>query len=253
MLSATTPKQLMTLCRKLKTAGAVGCLISGGCNPEGFVPLEDFTQTIAQIKRELNFNLAVHIGLIQDAELAKELKEAGIDSALLDVMGAAESLKEIYHLDLTLADVERSLRTMHAAGLPLVPHILVGLHRGKLLGEFKAVELVARYKPRAVVIITLIPLDGTPMWNMSPPTPEDVINVLTYARRLLPSTPLALGCARPLREHRVKTDCLAVEAGVNAIAFPSEAAVELAGNLGLKVKFSCLCCAQIHSDITRGR
>ena len=42
MLPAITPKELFNLCVELKSKGAVGCLISGGCLPNGSVPLHKF-------------------------------------------------------------------------------------------------------------------------------------------------------------------------------------------------------------------
>ena len=50
MFPALTPKELFDLCVKLKNRGAIGCLISGGCLPDGSVPLKRFVDAIAKIK-----------------------------------------------------------------------------------------------------------------------------------------------------------------------------------------------------------
>src|SRR5208337_3335084 len=42
MHSAVSPEELYDLCVKLKQDGAQGCLISGGCLPNGSVPLDGF-------------------------------------------------------------------------------------------------------------------------------------------------------------------------------------------------------------------
>ncbi len=65
----------------------------------------------------------------------------------------------------------------------------------------------------------------------------------------MPETPLVLGCMRPKGEHRKRTDMLAVRAGVNAVAFPVEEAIQLAESLKLEISFSPLCCSQIFEDI----
>ncbi len=75
------------------------------------------------------------------------------------------------------------------------------------------------------------------------------MRALATARLMMPRTPIVLGCMRPKGEHKVRTDTLAVKAGVNAIAFPAEEAVQLAESLGLEVTFSSLCCSQIFGDI----
>jgi hypothetical protein len=87
------------------------------------------------------------------------------------------------------------------------------------------------------------------METENPPSPEDIATVLANARLLLPKTPIVLGCMRPTGKHRVKTDTLAIKAGVNAIAFPEEEAIKLAESMGLKMAFSHKCCSQIYEDI----
>jgi len=133
-----------------------------------------------------------------------------------------------------------------------VPHVLVGLHYGKLRGEFQALKMIFKYSPSAVIIIALMSIHGTFMEKVDPPTPEDITRVMATARLMMPRTPLVLGCMRPKGEHKVKTDILAVKSGVNAIAFPAEEAVRLAEALGLEATFSSLCCSQIFEDIERG-
>jgi uncharacterized radical SAM superfamily protein len=54
---------------------------------------------------------------------------------------------------------------------------------------------------------------------------------------------------RPKGKHRAETDVLALKAGVNGIAFPSEEAIRQAENEGYRVAFSSFCCAEIYKDI----
>jgi len=251
MIPATTPKGLINLCVELRRKGAVGCLISGGCLPNGSVPLDRFVDAIAKVKRDTGLTIVVHTGIV-DLPTARELREAGVDAALIDIIGSDETIREIYRLDVEVEDYDRSLRALQESGIPFVPHVLVGLHYGELRGEFQALKMILKYSPSAIIIIALMPIYGTPMENVDPPAPEDIVRVLTTARLMMPRTPIVLGCMRPKGEHRVKTDTLAVRSGVNAIAFPAEEAVRLAEALGLEVTFSSLCCSQIFEDIERG-
>jgi uncharacterized radical SAM superfamily protein len=248
MFPATTPSDLINLCAELKRKGAVGCLISGGCLPDGSVPLDRFVDCIAEVKRNMGLTLVVHTGVI-DFSTARRLKEAGVDAALIDIIGSDETIREIYQLNVKVEDYDRSLRALHKSGISFVPHVLVGLHYGKLKGEFQALKMISKYSPSAVIIIALMPIHGTPMENVSSPKPKDIVRVLATARLMMPHTPIVLGCMRPKGEHKVRTDTLAVNAGVNAIAFPAEEAVQLAESLGLEVTFSSLCCSQIFGDI----
>jgi len=248
MLSAPTPKGLIEACTELKNKGCVGCLISGGCLPDGSVPLDRFVDAIAKIKRDLGLTILVHTGIIKSST-AKALKKAGVDAALMDVIGSNETIQEIYQLNARVNDYDRSLAALHASGIPTVPHVLVGLHYGRLKGELKALKIISKNSPSAVVIIAFLPVRGTPMENVVPSSPKEILKVLITARLMLPKTPIALGCMRPKGEHRIKTDMLAVRAGVNAIAFPVEEAIQLAESMSLAVTFSSFCCSQVFRDI----
>jgi uncharacterized radical SAM superfamily protein len=248
MLSALTPEELFNVCSKLKKNGAVGCLISGGCLPDGSVPIDKFMKTIGRLKKELGLTIVVHTGVIK-LKTAKQLKNAGVDATLIDIIGSNKTIHEVYHLNVTLADYEQSLKNFTKVGLPFVPHVLVGLHYGQLKGELKALKMIAKYSPSAIITIAFMPIHGTPMENVSPPKPEDIAKFLVSARLLLPKTPIVLGCMRPKGNHRKRTDRLAVLAGVSAIAFPVEGAIQLAESLKLEICFSSLCCSQIFKDI----
>jgi uncharacterized radical SAM superfamily protein len=247
MHPAETPEKLFELSSKLKQNGALGILISGGCLPNGSVPLKQFIPVIEKIKRELGLTVNVHTGIV-DAATAEALKNAGVDAALIDIIGSNETIKEIYNLNMAVEDYANSLKALHEASLNFVPHVIVGLHNGKLQGEFHALKLIARYKPSALVIIAFMPIRGTAMALVKPPQPTDIAKVTATARLMFPETPLALGCMRPKGKHRAETDVLCLKAGVNAIAFPSEEAIEYAENQGYTLSFSSYCCSQIYMD-----
>jgi uncharacterized radical SAM superfamily protein len=248
MVPALTPEALFDVCAKLKKDGAVGCLISGGCLPDGSVPIYRFVDVIAQIKRKLGLTVVVHTGVI-GFSTAKRLNDAGVDAALIDIIGSDETIREVYHLNVKVEDYDRSLRAFHEVGIAFVPHVLVGLHYGELKGELEALKMIAKYSPSAVITIAFMPIRGTPMEKVIPPEPEDIAKILVSSKLLMPSTPIVLGCMRPKGEHRKRTDLLAVRAGVNGIAFPVEEAIQLAESLHLEVSFSSLCCSQIFEDI----
>jgi uncharacterized radical SAM superfamily protein len=250
MYPATTPEKLFELCANLKRKNALGCLISGGCLLDGSVPLTKFVNAIGKVKRELGLTVLVHTGVI-DFSTAEALKKAGVDTALIDIIGSDETITEIYNLNVTVEDHENSLKALCKAGLAFVPHVIVGLHYGKLKGELKALEIISKYEPSALVIIAFMPIRGTQMATIRPPKPLDIAKVITVARLLFPSTPLVLGCMRPKGKQRVKTDILAIKAGVDAVAFPTEEALKFAEKQGYEAAFSSMCCSQIYSDIKR--
>ncbi len=248
MYPANSPNKLLKLCRELKEKGAAGCLISGGCLPNGSVPLSSYIDAMTEIKHNLGLTLVVHTGIV-DKNLANQLKEVGVDAALIDIIGSDDTIREIYNLDVRVIDYERSLKFLSEAKIPTVPHVLVGLHYGILKGELEALRMVSRYDPSAVIIIVFMPIPKTLMEKVKPPSPSDVGRILLITRFMMPSVPIALGCMRPKGMHRTKTDMLAVKAGVNAIAFPASKAVKLAESLSYRISFSSLCCSQIFQDL----
>ncbi len=252
MHPANTPSKLFQLCSDLKQNGASGCLVSGGCLPDGSVPLKQFISTIEKIKRELGLTVFVHTGII-DATTATALKTAEVDAALIDIIGSDETIRKVYNLNVTVKDYAKSLKALHVAGLNFVPHVIVGLHDGKLKGEFHALKMILSAEPSAIVVIAFMPIHGTVMAEVKPPQPADIAKVTATARLMFPKTPLVLGCVRPKGKHRAETDILALKAGANAIAFPSEETIKYAEKQGWELSFSSYCCAQIYVDAASRR
>lgn len=250
MHPALSPKELFELGSKLKQNGALGCLVSGGCLPDGSVPLDGFVSALGRFKRELGLTVFVHTGIIK-RETAVTLKDTGVDAALIDVIGSAETVAKIYNLKVTVQDYDDSLKALQEAKINFVPHVIVGLNEGKLDGELKALQMIRQVKPSAIVIIAFMPIHGTAMAKTPPPKPVDISKVAALARLMFPETPLVLGCMRPKGASRRETDVLALKAGVDAVAFPSEEAIEYAKGKGYGTVFSSYCCAQMYIDWNR--
>jgi uncharacterized radical SAM superfamily protein len=195
MIPAPTPDVLVTKCLKLARSGNSGILLSGGSDLEGRLPWRKFYGAISKIKSETNLFISVHSGFL-DFSTASALKEAGVDQALIDIMGDEETAQEIYHLE-GLQRVIRSLEDLFRAGLEVVPHIVAGLMYGRVQGEYEALRIISRFQPSALVIVVLNPLKGTPMATVSFLSPIDVARIIARARVMMPHTPISLGCERP--------------------------------------------------------
>ena len=248
MQPTETPEKLFEAATKAKMQGAVGCLVSGGCTSTGSVPLGKFIPVLAKVTSELGLTVIVHTGII-DYPTAVALKSAGVNAALIDIVGSDETIKQVCHLNLTAKNYENSLKALNDAQLNFVPHVIVGLENGKLQGEFQALKMISEFEPSALVIIAFMPIRGTEMERVKPPSPSDIARVIVAARLMFPKTPLALGCMRPKGKLRDETDHLSLRAGVDAIAFPSEKAIRNAEEQGYKTAFSPYCCSQIFVDV----
>ena len=248
MIPATGPEELLRVCTEIKNQSGTGCLISGGSLSSGRVPLGKFIQTIKRVKQELGLETVVHTGLV-DVSLARSLAGTGIDAAMIDIIGSNDTIREIYHLNDDVRSFDRSLSLLEENSIPTVPHIVIGIHYGKLKGEKQALEIVSKHNPAAVVLVAFTPLRNTKMEHVSPALPLDIARVVLASRLLMPQTPLLLGCARPRGQHKAETDILAIRAGVNGIAYPSEDAYELAEKWGLRIKFHEKCCSLVWRDL----
>lgn len=236
-------KDLYHMAEDLFKAGTRSILISGGCDADGRVPHLKYIDQVARIKSELPLRVMVHSGLV-DEELAQALKEAGVDGAMIDIIGANETIQKVYHLKRrNVEDYERSLELLVRYGLSVIPHIVIGLHYGKILGEYRALEMIRRYQISALILVILVPILSTPMFAATPPSLEEIGDLFYRARLAFPKTPIHLGCARPMGEVMQQTDTLAVDLGLNGIAYPASGIVAHARQQGLVPEFHETCCS----------
>lgn len=243
MLPARTPAELWRAARDAASRGARGLLLSGGSNRANEVVYEPFLEVIRRIKDELGgLTVAVHTGLLDD-ERARGLEQAGVDVAMLDIIGSQDTLTRVYHLKRSVDDFEEALAALGRTRMRVVPHVVVGLHYGCLLGEWRALEMIARQRCDALVLVVAMPFYASPRRPFATPDPHAAARLFLDARQALPDLPVLLGCARPPGAVRVQLDIYAVLAGLDGIAHPSDGVVELARRLGREVRLHPSCCS----------
>lgn len=243
MIPATDPAALDWSVRNMiAQRGLRGFLLSGGSNRRNEVRFDRFLPVLRRFKADFPaLEIAAHTGLVDEAR-ALRLAEAGVDVAMMDVIGASETIREVYHLDRPVADFETSLAALCATSMAVVPHIVLGLHFGRFLGETAALDIVARHPVTALVLVIVMPHYAAPGLFV-PPEPHAIGDFFGQARRRLPRIPVLLGCARPAGRHRRAVDAYAVLAGLDGIAFPADGAVPLAQALGRSASVDGACCA----------
>jgi uncharacterized radical SAM superfamily protein len=240
MISATTPERLKDKCLGLAQKGTLGVLISGGCDLQGRLPWKTYVPAIKEIKQETDLYISVHCGLVDD-ETADSLKQAGVNQALIDVIGDDETYRRICHVPFGVERIDASLRSLQKAGLPMVPHIVCGLNYGNIIGERAAIEMISRYPVEQVVMVSLMRIPGTPAWDAAPPDETAVADLIAEARLKMPSVMISLGCARERGNSRMEV--LAIDAGVNRMALPSDEAIQRAKAYGLEIRYQRTCCS----------
>jgi lipoyl synthase len=240
MIAAESPAALVARCRALEGEGHPGVLISGGCDADGCLPWERFLPAIRRVKATTRLHVSVHAGFIGRRD-ALGLKRAGVDQALVDLIGDDGTLQRICHVPFGVERVAAALEALQAAGIPVVPHIVCGIDGGRMVGEERALDLVARFRLAQLVVVAFMGLPGTPLHRAAPPPPEAVAGLIARARLRMPDLTISLGCARPRGTSRL--DVLAVDAGVNRMALPSEEAIARARHHGLAIRYQRSCCS----------
>lgn len=249
MLPATTPEELLRLGQRLWQKGEKGMLISGGSDREGRLPLGRMVPAIERLSQETGLYITAHVARL-DQDTAKALKAAGVRQALIDVVGDAGTAREILHQPWGLAGQEETLASLAAAGLEVVPHLILGLHGGRMRGERQALEIAAQADPERLVFVVFMPLGGTPLEGSGVVAVEEAAEFMARARLRLPDIRHHLGCARPRGRYRNELDRLGVALGINALALPSDGALEMAKELGLQVSYQDTCCSLAGVELT---
>jgi len=240
MIHADTPRALVDQCVQLAERGNHGVLVSGGCDRNGRLPWEPFLPAIREVKDRTDLLVSVHSGLV-DPATACRLKEAGVDQALIDVVGDDDTYRSVCHVPFGVSKIVSTLEALEGAGLEIVPHVVCGLHFGEIRGEARALQLISRFDVSLLVIVSVMKLPGKSGARFGPVRAEAIAEIITEARLLMPEVSISLGCARQRGNRRMET--LAIDAGVNRMALPSDEAVEHARGHGLELRFQPTCCS----------
>ena len=217
--------------------GKASCLISGGCDEQGRVPVTGHLQRIAALRRGRMLNW--HVGLIDESEM--QAIAPYVDMISFDWVGDDPTIREAYGLNCSVEDYVHTYAMLRRYAR-VVPHLTLGLRGGRFSGEYAALDRMQAADVDALVLLVFIPTPGTHYAQCQPPALAEVADFMQAARVKLPATPVYLGCMRPGGRYRRDLDPLAVRAGVDKIVNPASSAVQMAEELGLSVQWENECC-----------
>ena len=243
MLPATHPELLERKVRELVAAQDLqGFLLSGGSNRRNEIKYERYLPVVERLKRDFpHLKVAIHSALT-DAPRARAMASAGVDTVMMDVIGSSETIREVYHLDRPVEDFEATLEALCSTSMEVVPHIVIGLHYGRILGEPAALDIVSRHPVHSLVLVVIMPFYAKPGTFATPAT-SDVGRIFLEARERIADRQVLLGCARPPGMHRRVTDAYAVMAGLDGIAFPADGTLAVAQAIGRPAAQEHACCS----------
>lgn len=240
MIPAPTPKNLIDVARKFLRDNTVGFLLSGGFSEAHTIDWHNFIPAIRKIKESGGPKISIHCGIV-DKKTAGKLKEAGVDQALIDVIGDDMTIARVYKTKIKVSDIVNSIKILLDVGIQVIPHIVVGIDFGRIIGEYRAVDMLKNLSIKRIVFVSLMPLPDTEMQDIKLPLTEDIARIFIYARLTFPKMEMALGCAR--RRGQWQIDTWAIDCGVNRIALPADEAIAKAKQYHLKIEWQKTCCS----------
>lgn len=217
--------------------GSTSCLISGGCDPTGRVPVLAHLERVRAWRQGRVMNW--HVGFVSADEMTTIAPL--VDVVSFDFVGDDATIGEVYGLDRTVEDYVRTYRLLRRYARTL-PHVTVGLRGGVLGHELPAFQILQNLGADGLVLLVFVPTPGTRYADRQPPSLGAVADLLAEARLRFPGVPLHLGCMRPRGRYRDELDPLAVRAGFNVVVSPSRPARQLAADLGLATRHIRECC-----------
>lgn len=216
---------------------ATSCLISGGCDRTGRVPVLAHLERVRAWRSGRTMNW--HVGFVSAQEM--EAIAPLVDVVSFDFVGDDDTIEEVYGLARKVDDYVETYRILRRFARTL-PHVTIGLRGGELGHELPAMRFLQELGVDGLVFLVFVPTPGTRYADREPPSPAAVTDLLAEARLRFPDVPLYLGCMRPKGRYRDELDPMAVRAGINVLVSPSRPARQLAAELGLETLQSRECC-----------
>lgn len=224
---------LIAYCKELEKRGGKGILVSGGCNKKGrLLHLHKVIGALKKIKKHTPLFIAIHPGYV-DARLAERLADA-CDIAFVEFIGSEDTAREIMGLK-KMMGVDTLKNLMHA-GVPITPHLTIGLHYGNIVGEYGALETLNGFPFKKIVLNIICQTKGTCFEKITIPPLVQIRDVMEGAMK---EREVVLGCMRPRNAY---IEEMAIKTGITHIAVPSKKTLRYAIEKGYSIHELPICC-----------
>ncbi|MEN3008268.1 radical SAM protein [Pseudothermotoga sp.] len=216
---------------QLASRGYRSFLISGGLGKDLLVPFMDYLSLLRNLKRRYELVYNFHIGFPQTR--LEEIEDLA-DVVSFDFFVDSSVMKAVYGFSI---DVFRLLKAIETTKVPAIPHITIGIFKGRISQEHQALELLSQ-RFNSIVLNVFVPTPATKFAGFPPPDLVEVREVFEHAREKFKF--VALGCMQPKGQYRQLLQQV-VEPFVDVIVKPlSKVEVNFKG-----------CCAFLLSKISK--
>ena len=199
--------------RKAKAAGATRyCMGAAWRSPKA----RDMPGVLAMVRgvKEMGLETCMTLGMLTDDQAA-QLREAGLDYYNHNIDTSERYYAEVI-TSRTFADRLDTLDRVRAAGINVCSGGIVGMgetadDRIDMLRTLASLE----EPPESVPINMLMPMKGTPMADMAPLDPIEMVRTIATARILMPRAYVRLSAGRSEMSDELQAMCFF--AGANSI------------------------------------
>jgi biotin synthase len=202
--------------RAAKARGATRfCMGAAWREPKEGPAFERVLEMVRGVK-DVGLEACVTLGMLTDSQ-AERLKQAGLDAYNHNLDTSRAHYRSIISTR-TFDDRLATLRRVRQAGITVCSGGIIGLgesvdDRCSMLIELATLDP----HPESVPINALVRVEGTPLANMPPVDPLDLVRLIAVARLMMPKTRVRLSAGRT--EMPREAQLLALYAGANSIFY----------------------------------
>jgi biotin synthase len=166
--------------------------------------------------KEVGLEACVTAGMVTPDQ-ARRLKDAGLDAYNHNIDTSREHYKSIIKTR-TFDDRLRTLSAVREAGITVCSGGIIGMGETKK-DRCEMLRTLANLEPQpeSVPINALVAVEGTPLANMPPVDPLDMVRMIAVARILMPKTRVRLSAGRTTLTREAQLMCMF--AGANSIFY----------------------------------
>ncbi len=205
-------EEVLNMALMMQEEGAARfCIVISGKEMEA-EDYEKILNSIRKLRKETSLSLCTSLGMLT-GEIAKELKKAGITR----IHHNLETSEDFFRNICTTHSYEEKINTIHVAkkaGLEVCCGGIIGMgesaeDRIKLAFNLKELDV------DSIPINILAPIKGTPLEDVKPLSPMEVLKTIAVFRLILPEKNIRIAGGREVNLRDLQ--CLSLLAGANGL------------------------------------
>ncbi|MCS7175964.1 MAG: radical SAM protein [Pseudothermotoga sp.] len=168
-------------------------LISGGLEKDLLVPFMNYLSLLRDLKGRYKLVYNFHVGFPQ--KRLEEIEDLA-DIVSFDFFTDPSVMEAVYGFSI---DPFHLLKAIETTKVPAIPHITIGIFKGRISQEHQALELLSQ-RFNSIVLNVFVPTPATKFAGFPPPNLAEVREIFEHAREKFKF--IALGCMQPKGQYR---------------------------------------------------